>query len=195
METKQETNPATEDIMTRINRLKEQYFEINKKNSFFKKSQKLDCAKFIANNMDLNELIEKTVFMIPNTKIIYIDYPIFKYFANEDNYERIVQYIINLFDYAIKYYGNYIAYLNLDSFTVSSTERYIPAVKIFCNICLSKNNIYMGYIDKFFILNRPAVMEAIITVVKPFVERDVIDKLTFLTKEQTKKFLENGGKI
>jgi hypothetical protein len=178
--------------MVRINKLKEQYFEINKKNTFFKKNQKLDCAKFVANNMDLNELIDKTVFMIPNTKIIYIDYLVFKHFANEDNYDKIVQHIINLFDYAIKYYGNYIAFLNLDSFTVSSTERYIPAVKIFCNICLSKNNIYMGFIDKFYILNRPAVMEAIINVVKPFVEKDVINKLTFLTKEQTKTFLENG---
>ena len=161
------------------------FFTKNSKNQLFKKSQKFDCAKYITQHIDINSMIEEAVFILPGTKIIFIDYLIFKMFANEDVYDRIIDHIMNLFDYAIQYYQSFEVNLNLRTFTVSAAERYIPAIKQFCDRCLNSNTKYTQLMTGFRILNTPAVMEMVVKVVKPFVERDVINKLTFLNKNDT----------
>jgi len=177
------------NILSKVEELKGIYFENNTKNMLFKKSQKDDCAKYISENIDINLLIEKTVYIIPNTNIIVIDYPVFKLFANGDNYTRIIDHIMNLFDYAIKYYGNFEVNYNLESFTVSAAERYVPAVKEFCNRCLTQSTRYSDLMITFRILNTPTVMDMIITIFKPFTEKTVIQKLVLLKKEDTVKYL------
>jgi len=177
------------NLLNKVEELKETFFENNKKNMLFKKSQKDDCAKYISDNIDINLLIEKTVYIIPNTNIITIDYPVFKLFANDLNYTKIIDHIMNLFDYAIKYYKIFEVNFNLDSFTVSAAERYIPAVKEFCNRCLIKSTLYSEAMVAFRILNTPSVMDMIITILKPFAEKTVIQKLMLLKKEDTVKYL------
>ena len=102
--------------------MKENYYSVNSKNSFFKKSQKLDCAKFISESIDLNTLIDKTVYAIPDKNIVFINYPVFKYYANPENYSQIIDHIINVFKYVIQYFGSYDVYINLSSFFLQLLE-------------------------------------------------------------------------
>jgi hypothetical protein len=169
------------------------YFQMNSKNNFFKKNQKFDCAKYVCNNNDINKMIETAVFIIPEKNIIFVDYVIFKIFANDDNYDRIIDHIMNLFDYAIKYYGSFEVNLNLRTFSVSSAERFIPAISKFCKRCLSHHTNYTEHMSFFRILNTPSVMEMIIKIVKPVVEKDVLAKLSFLSKDETNKFCNNNN--
>lgn len=175
-------------IFERMTYFQTDYFEKNNKNTFFKKNQKFDCAKYISNNVDIDKMIETAVFILPGKNVIFVDYLIFKIFAYDDNYDRIIDHIMNLFDYAIKYYGSFEVNLNLRLFTASAAERFIPAISKFCKRCLSHHTNYTEHMNFFRILNTPLVMEMIIAVVKPFVEKDVICKLTFLSKEETIKF-------
>lgn len=175
-------------LLTNMLSIQQKYFEINSKNKLFKKTQKFDCAKYVADNLDLDKMIEAAVFILPGKNVIFIDYLIFKIFAHQDNYERIINHIMNLFDYAIKYYGSFEVNLNLRLFTVSAVERYIPPISNFCKRCLSHHTNYTEHMNFFRILNTPLVMEMIITIVKPFVEKDVICKLTFLSKDDSKKY-------
>jgi len=183
------SNIDSSNVLNKVEELKQLYFEINKKNLLFKKLQKDDCAKYISEKIDVNLLIEKTVYIIPNTNIIMIDYPVFKLFANGDNYTKIIDHIMNLFDYAIKYFGNFEVNYNLESFTVSAAERYVPAVKEFCNRCLTQSTRYSDLMTTFRILNTPSVMDMIITIFKPFSEKTVIQKIVLLKKDETAKYL------
>ena len=77
-------------IHDKIQQLQEQYYNKNKKNSLFKSSQKLDCAKHITEQIPLNDLLSKTFFLKENTNIVITDYLVFKTYANPNNYQQIV---------------------------------------------------------------------------------------------------------
>jgi hypothetical protein len=184
------------DISNQINpveiaeSLKILYYSENSKNILFKKNQKNDCAKFICSHININSLIEKAVYVLPNSNIIFVNYKIFKLFAYSDIYNDIIKHIMDLFDYCIQYYGWFEVNLDLESFTVSAAERYNPAIRQFCNSCLINGTIYTKCMQHFRILNTPLVMDMIITVIKPFVEKDVINKLTFFNKSETVEYVE-----
>lgn len=175
----------TTGFLGKINELKDNYYSLNSKNSFFKKSQKLDCAKFISESIDLNTLIDNTVYAIPDKNIIFINYPVFKYYANPENYNQIIEHIINVFKYVIKYYGSYDVYINLNSFTVSAAERYKEIIQIFCNTCLNDCTNFSELLVKFHILNTPTVMEMIIKILKPLADPLVVQKIKFYNKDES----------
>jgi len=176
---------SSNDILNKVEELQEFFFKNNQKNIFFKKTQKSECAKYISENIDINVLIEKTVYVIPETNIIVFEYPIFKLFANDANFTGIVDHIINLFSYLIQHYECFEINFNLESFTISAAERYIPAIKEFCNRCLSENKNFIHYMTELRILNTPTVMDMIINIISPFIEKDITKKTTYLTKEET----------
>ena len=172
-------------FLGKINELKESYYSTNTKKTFFKKSQKMDCAKFISESIDLNTLIDNTVYAIPNKNVVFFNYPVFKYFANPDNYDLIIDHIINVFKYMIQYYGKYDVYIDLTSFTVSAAERYKDIISVFCNSCLNDGTNFSEMLINFHILNPPAVMEMIVKILKPVADKLVVEKLKFYKKEES----------
>jgi hypothetical protein len=175
----------TTGFLGKINELKESYYSTNTKNSFFKKSQKMDCAKYISDSIDLNTLIDNTVYAIPEKNIVFINYPVFKYYANPENYSQIIEHIITVFKYVIEYYGSYEVYINLSSFTVSAAERYKEVIKIFCDTCLNDGTNFSELLVKFHILNTPTVMEMIVKILKPLADPVVMQKIQFYKKEES----------
>jgi hypothetical protein len=81
------------DFSKRINELTSQYYSDNKKNMFFKSNQKMECASVVSNQIGINELIQNTIFLIPDTNSVFMDYTVFKTYATPDNYPKIVNYI------------------------------------------------------------------------------------------------------
>lgn len=174
----------TTGILGKINELKESYYSENSKKSFFKKSQKLDCAKFVSESIDLNTLIDNTVYAIPGKNIVFINYPVFKLYANPDNYTQIIDHIITVFKYIIEYYNTFDVYINLSTFTVSAAERYKEVIRLFCDSCFNDGTNFSELLIKFHILNTPSVMEMIVKILKPLANPLVIDKIAFHTKEE-----------
>ena len=70
-------------------RLKQEFYDSQKKKTFFKNAQKSELAQYICSNMDENVLIERTFYNKEGTCIIFFDYTVFKTFANPQNYEKI----------------------------------------------------------------------------------------------------------
>ena len=91
-----------EEIINQIENFKLNYYSTNNKNMFFKNNQKLQVAEKISNQFDLDILLEKTVYSINGSSNIYLDYTIFKLYANEYNYEKIIVYICNLIESTIE---------------------------------------------------------------------------------------------
>ena len=145
---------STSSLMKDLESFKEEYYNKNSKNTFFKKSQKADCAKKICEEYDIYELLKQTAYFIPSNNEIFFNYPMFKLFANEENYNTIIDYVFEAdfikntyelslilkydkdnFDREKDVFNN-----NIQIFTVSNTFR------MNFNRCLS---IYYRYLSPF----------------------------------------------
>jgi hypothetical protein len=184
---------STEDLMNEIENFKEQYYSENSKNFFFKKSQKLDCAQKICEQYDINDLLQKTAWIIPFSGELFLNYPIFKQYANENNYNTIIDYVFNLMNTCIARNGKYVVHVDLNSFTVSAAERYKDVITLFNKRCIETKDIrYIDYCDKWYIYNPPLVIDMISSMIAPMIHPDVLNTLTIYPKKDSTHLLNTA---
>lgn len=181
-------------LLDEISNFEEKYYQDNSKNTFWKKSQKIDFAKHVSNNFDINILLKNLCYNKNNTNQVVIDYNILKLFANDENFEKIIIHILNLFTETINTFGNFEVYMNLNSFTISAAERYKKLVELFCKLCLNNKETY-DYVkkcSKFYIYNVSNTFEQIVNLFKPFVSPEIKDKVSILKKSESSDNLWNS---
>ena len=170
-------NSSSDNLLVQMEKFKSDFLDTEGKNSFFKKSQKLDCAKKISQTFNLQDMLKKTVFILSGTNKIVFDYTFFKLYACPDNYNEIVDYIITLYDCILIQYPNFEANIILDSFTISAAERYKGVIQKFCNKCMNTETKYSKLITKMNIYYTPSMMESISSLLKPFIDVDVRNRI------------------
>jgi hypothetical protein len=176
------------DLLEKLNQLKEEYYSENSKNTFFKNSQKQKIAKEISEQFDLNILIQRTAFILPNTASIYVDYTVFKHYANENNYHNIIQYVIQLINYCIHTYGFYEIHSNLSTFTISAAERYKQVFYMFNTACLSNTDInYSNVLKVWYIYHPPNVIDVIYKFFKTVADPLALSKLIIVDKNESEE--------
>jgi hypothetical protein len=177
---------STEDLIKDIENFKEQYYSENSKNMFFKKSQKLDCAQKICEQYNMNDLLRQTAYIIPSSGELFLNYPMFKQYANENNYNTIIDYVFNLINQSIQTTGKYVVHVDLNGFTVSAAERYKEIIQIFNQRCTETTNIrYVDYCEKWFIYNPPMVIDMISKIIVPMIDPDILKTLTIHSKKDS----------
>lgn len=190
-----EINLNQPSILNKMLSIQQEFYHQNKKNHFFKKSQKIDCAKEICKKIDVYEMIADSIYVIQQTNKIYIDYPIFKLYANPDNFDIIINHIINTCRYLVTYYKNFEVYINLQGLTVSAVERYKDIIKKYVSCCLNENTDFALLMTKLHILNSPSVIEMIIKIVKPMIDVNIVEKVHFYKKEESSQIINSLKKI
>jgi hypothetical protein len=179
-------------LTTLLQNAQNKYYDTNSKNVLFnKKNQKFDCAEAINQQFDIQQLINTSIFVIPNTNRIYMDYPVFKMYAHPDNYHLIVHHFLTIIYNLIMQYGEFEMHLNMNSFTVSAAERYLPLIKIYCDECMKDQSI--SRYDKMTVLYTyftPSVMSNIIPIVAKVCEPSLLKKLTHYSKQESEALLK-----
>jgi len=168
---------ANFESLDKIKELQDKYYSDNKKNIFFKNKQKLDCAATVCDNIPLEILLQSTIFSVPESNWVCVDYTIFKLYANPNNYQTIADNIIEHFSYCIEQNGDFQLHINLDSFTITALERYKTMIRYFCDKCLAANTRFSKKMDKTFIYNSPKSLDTIVTSMKPFIDPSVYGKI------------------
>lgn len=168
-----------------IEDLKSQYYEKNDKKFIFKRKQKLDCAETISSHIDLQRLLDSTIFIIPNTSHIFFNYPTFKTFAHPGVYIAIVKHALKQLNYCIDKYGSYEMHLNLDTFSISAVERYNEGIRLYCSECLKSNCEYYKNMANMHIYNVPSLIDAISKLLDGFVDSDIKPKIIKYTREES----------
>ena len=176
---------SSADLLKDIEKFKETYYSENNKNFFFKKSQKMDCAAKISQKFDIEELLEKTVFVVPNTNHIYLDYNVFKLYANPDNYDIVVNRVIQLFYSCIETYGAFECHFNLNSFTITAAERYKQAIELFCKECLKRETKYGQKLSKMYIYYSPSMIDRIKVIFSKLIDPMLRDRFVIYSKEES----------
>ena len=172
----------------KIKGLQEQYYSGNKKNIFFKNKQKLDCASLVCENIPIDTLISNTIYLVPETNRVCVDYTIFKLFATPDNFQQVADYIIDQFRQRIEIYDNFQLHINLNSFTISALERYKTIIRYFCDKCMASDTRYSKKMEKMFIYNPPKSFDSVVSVLKPFIDSSVYDKIVICDNASSIKF-------
>lgn len=182
---------TNEELMDKINRLQTDYYSKNGKNVFFKKTQKKECANEIANTFSTEHLINHTVYNITGTNKIYIDYTMFKVYATKDNYLEIIKRILELFKEAIDNYGNFEAHINLNSFTISSYERYKEIIPQFCKKCFNDPTRFSLLLSNIYIYHTPSIFDNISKICSGFMNENVGHRITLFNKSQSEALINN----
>lgn len=180
-----------EDELTKI---QSDFYASQPKHFFLKKTQKSDCADFVTTQLCLDELIRHTIYVIPNTKSIYMDYPIFKCYATSTNYDKIISHILTLIDQLIGQYNEFNIHVNLASFTLTAAERYSQMLQLFCETICKRTNTHFKYTDymkKMHIYNTPNTIHLITPLLSKFINESISDKIAYFSKEQSVDTLRN----
>jgi len=178
-------------FLSKIEQLKDDYYDTNGKNIIFKKSQKTECAKQISNNIDIELLIKNTLFIVPNTNKIYFSYEIFKLYANDDNYEIIKNNLLSLVQLCIHNFSNFELHMNINSFTVSGCERHKKFVILLTQQCLQEKKNYSFLLTKFYVYYTPITISNIIQIVTPLIDPVVRPKFVLYSKSESDDLLKN----
>ena len=182
---------TTTHLIEQMTKIQNEYYEKSGKNSLFKKAQKMDCAAEISNNCDIEQLLLHTVYIIPNTNKIYLDYVIFKMYANPQNYITISNRIICLFSKCIEDYGNYEVYINLSSLTMSGCERHKSIFSIIMNQSYSYSTDFANTLIKCHICNPPSVMDTVFRLAKPYMNALIMPKIVLYSKMDSAQCIQN----
>lgn len=172
------------NIDNKIQSIQDQYYQENTKNRFFKKSQKIDCANKVLNEVGMNELIERTVYYKEGTNMLMLNYPVFKTFATDEVCGPLTDYFIELLKYGKKYYNSIDLRIDFDTLTITGFERY----KNFIKMSMSKiSNKYDHVIKTCTIVNAPSFTGQIISlfasIIGPTEFTDLQTKLYVISKK------------
>ena len=175
------------NLLEEVKEFQDSYYSQNTKKMFLKNSQKIECANKITENFDIFDLIKKTIYIIPNTNKVYIDYLIFKLYANPNVYNDIINYSLNIFSECISKYGDFECHINLNTFTITSAYRYNDMIELFCKKCLMTNpkSSYSMLLSKMYIYNSPSMMENISKIFTHLIHPEVKSKLIIYNKQET----------
>jgi hypothetical protein len=173
-----------------IEQFKDQYIGAQGKNTFFKKNQKLDSAKAVCEKFDLSDMIKQTVYIIPNTNRIIINYTVFKLYAYPEIYDTLVTYLIFMYETVLQNYQSFELHIILDTFTISAAERYKGVIKLVCDKCNVPTN-YSLLLSQMYIYYTPSMIDSITTLLKPFMDDSLTSKITMYSKTESPILLKS----
>jgi len=176
---------STDSLVEMMEKYQQEYYQSQGKNMFFKKSQKQDCAKGVSQAFPLEEMINRTIFLLPQKNKLVFDYTVFKLYATSENYEAIIQRVIESYDLLLREYPTFEVHIILDGFTISAAERYKSVIQIFCNKCMTSETRYTQYITCMYLYYTPSMMESISALLKPFIDPDISQRIIMYSKVES----------
>ena len=111
-------------ILDQIAKSQQQFYGEHSKKLVFKNNQKLQCAKQVTEQIDLQQMINLSAMIIPNTNKLYFNYSVFKSYGHPEICPLVYNHFHSLVQQIVNQYGTFEMHINLNSFTVSACVRY-----------------------------------------------------------------------
>lgn len=176
-----------DQVMTMIEKIQDKYYNNNKKNSFFKKSQKYECADLVTNTVGIDTMLEETIFVFNNNKI-FIDYAVFKTFANPNNYHDISLFLARIINDCIHKHKQIEIHINLDTLSISAVERHRSIILNFAEH--GQKNQYDKYLTKLELYNTPSFITTTTSILNSFISSNVKQLVNFYKKDESEMLLK-----
>ena len=176
---------SSTSLLELMEKCQQEYYQTQGKNTFFKKSQKQECAKGVSQAFPLEDMLQRTIYVVPEKNKLVFDYPVFKLFATSDNFDTIIQRVIDSYDVLLSQYPNFEVHIILDGFTISAAERYKSVIQLFCNRCMTSQTRYTQFITAMYLYYTPSMMESISTLLKPFIDPGISQRIVMYSKSES----------
>lgn len=190
-ETMMSSSEKREFVFNKAKQIKDEYYSKNDKNKFFKNTQKYNCAKNITENHSLEELMNCTIYNIPDTNVLFVDYNLFKLFIHPEIFDFVISYFFNVLKNIIEKQGNYELHIDLNSFTVSAANRYKYILDFYLNEATKPQSIFLTYMIKMNIYNIPNSFENYSMIFKNFANTPLTEKVYSYSKEESETFIKD----
>jgi hypothetical protein len=185
----------TNDLQEKINKLRTNFANDNKKGLFSSKQFKFDCANTIVKNIELETLLDSTLIWLPNSNHLFFDYTIFKTYATPEIYDKIIKYVIDKIAGCINTYGSYEMHVNLNTFSVSAFHRYKAIIEGYSYECNTNHKEFHDKIRIMHVYNIPTTIETISQLVGPMLPQIVRQKVIRYDKSSSEKPLQTISEI
>jgi hypothetical protein len=167
-----------DDIMSKINSAKEQFYSDHQKNTFFKKQQKFDCATTVMSGLNENEVFAN-VFAVKDD-IIFFNYTMFKTVAHPEYYQKMADYLFMISSNLIDTYGSYRIFVNCNGMTISAVERYKEFVSVVSKRGLTNNKGLLAKLSIIHICNPPSFIDNGLKILIPLVDNNLWTKISIV---------------
>jgi len=178
-----------DEFAKNIEQIKSGFYENKKKNIFFTSKQKLELANTVSQSMNLEDLVQRTVYIIEGTNSVYVNYVIFKLYANPSNYNFIVNYMLFLLTRCSETHGCFEVHVNLDSFTISACHRYKEVIETYLNECMKHDTMFTERLVRMTLYNVPSVFDNIQKLLAPLIHEEVKKKIDLKNKVESPALL------
>jgi uncharacterized protein YlaN (UPF0358 family) len=113
---------SSNNILDKIDSLKNNYYTENKKNTFFKNNQKFDCANTIVQQMNKTDLFNSIIRI--NENQLLVNYTMFKTIIHPDIYMDLIHFIFLQNETILQMYNTYDVIVDSKGLTMTGVERY-----------------------------------------------------------------------
>lgn len=160
-----------------------------KTNPFFTKQQTNIQQILLKHN--ITELLNDTVYVLPNKNILFIDYQLFKLFVIKELYPLVIQQFIQQLNELLKSYNTFEVHVNLKGLTVSSLQKYSGIFSLFYETCNKENIVFSKYITKCSLYNISNSIDAISKLIKQFVDDSVKKTVLFYNEKDSENMFSS----
>jgi hypothetical protein len=178
-----------DDVIDRAEQLRRDFYAKQSKNLFFKTKQKMELAAAISNSMNIEELIQRTIYIVKDTNKVFLDYTVFKTYAHPSNYDAIVKYILSLLTFCIDRFGSFEVHVNMETFSVSACHRYKTVIETYINECMNQNTPFSEKLTIMRLYNIPSIIDNIQKMLSPLIFEEVKRKIDFRDKKESSALL------
>jgi len=130
--------------------------------------------------MDKQVILEKICRINENN--IFIEYPAFKYFANENTYDEITEFLRDNFNKVLKNHINFNIHLSLKSLTIKEVEKHYNYIGKICGIF--NNDFPDSNLDTCYIYNAPFIFSQVLSILSIFIDKVTCKKIKLVKKEK-----------
>ena len=143
--------------------------------------------RLIVTSVNAKPVEAMVIFVFDNNKI-FIDYSIFKMFANPNNYHDISLFLARIINDCIHKYKQIEIHINLDTLSISAVERHRSIILNFAEH--GQNNKYDKYLTKLELYNTPSFITTTTSILNSFISSNVKQMVKFYKKEESEMLLK-----
>jgi hypothetical protein len=125
----------------------------------------------------MNEALDKICRV--KDKHVFIEYPIFKFLANETTYDLITKIIYDAFKNVLKTNANFTIHLSLKSLTLNEVEKHYTYIS---RVCATFKNDFPDKLETCHIYNAPFIFSKIISILSIFIDKPTREKIKLVEK-------------
>ena len=168
----------SDDIMNKINSLKNDYYSENKKNLLFKNGQKFDCANTIVQNMNKEDLFNCIIHINENNLVF--NYTMFKTIIHPGIYIDLANYIFHINEQILVNYATYNVMVDIKGLTMTGVERYKDFITVVSLEGQKAKKNFLQKLGKVHIINPPFMIANISKIILPLLDKVIKDRIVIM---------------